>query len=249
MNTRSLHIIGAGDLARRVARLLLNEALIEGLDESTIRYETRRLKPESHGPSDFLLIAFPPGEDYAGDVARALQNWNKRGQALLVSSIGVHSESEGAWIDEESPVLPQSPLVDAEKIATTEGAHVLRLAGLYDEARGPHIFWQKSAESNSWPDGFVNLVHRDDAAEVCARLLASSIPAATWLVSDACPLSRVQIARAWAEARNLRPTHFSASSGSLGKRVSAKKIREALPWEPRWKSFLEFCESLRLGAV
>lgn len=244
MNKRSLHIVGAGDLAHRVVHILLDMRLIEGLDSSSIRYETRHIKPESAPPSDFLLIAFPPGEDYAHDVAKSFKSWNKAGQAVLVSSIGVHSEADGAWITEKSPFMPHSNIVEAEKVAEAAGAHIVRLAGLYDEARGPHIFWQKNPESTSWAGGLINLIHRDDAADVCARLLASKLYPSTWLVSDGHPLTRVEIATAWAMSKKLPATRFTGVSGSLGKQVSASKLREALNWQPRWKNFFEFCKSL-----
>lgn len=56
-------------------------------------------------------------------------------------------------------------LIAAEEAILTRQGSVLRLAGLYDERRGPHTFWLKNGTVQGSSDGFINLLHYDDAAE------------------------------------------------------------------------------------
>ena len=48
------------------------------------------------------------------------------------------------------------------------GGIVLRYGGLYTLVRGAHNFWLsgKIQESSSAPNGLINFIHYDDAAEV-----------------------------------------------------------------------------------
>ena len=254
----SLLIAGAGDLGLRVALFLQSHPeLIPGLESDKIfclthgvsrhaqivaaGFAARTSPPPSK--SSHLLIAFPPGPDYADDVARALDSWSKEGPAVLVSSVGVYIETSGGLVDEKSEIDAGSALATAESLALDRGAHVLRLAGLYSESRGPQIFWKSRGESASWSGGLINLIHRDDAADVAARLLASSLSPGTWCLSDGTPLTRAEIDKAWSESQSLPETRFTAESGELGKRVRSEKIRTALKWKPRWTSFVDFARN------
>ena len=51
---------------------------------------------------------------------------------------------------------------------SNSGGIVLRYGGLYTLVRGAHNFWLsgKIQESSSAPNGLINLIHYDDAAEV-----------------------------------------------------------------------------------
>jgi nucleoside-diphosphate-sugar epimerase len=193
--------------------------------------------------SSHLLIAFPPGPNYVDDVARALNSWSKEGPAVLVSSVGVYLETSGGLVDETSSIDSGSPLATAESLALNQGAHVLRLAGLYSESRGPQIFWKSRGESPSWSGGLVNLIHRDDAAEVTARLLVSGLSPSAWCLSDGTPLTRAEIDQAWSTRHSSPNTRFTAPDGALGKRICSEKIRKALAWKPRWTSFLDFARN------
>ena len=255
MNSPSLLIAGAGDLGLRVALFLQSHPeLIQDLGSNKIFCQTQGVSRHEQiraagfaafvGPpatkTTHLLIAFPPGPNYSDDVTRALDSWSGEGAAVLLSSVGVYTESDGGLVDESSATDPTSVIVAAESLALSRGAHVLRLAGLYSESRGPQIFWKSRGESPSWSGGLVNLIHRDDAAEVASRLLASELSPSTWCLSDGTPLTRREIDRAWSSRESLPDTRFTAPGGPLGKRICSEKIRRALDWEPRWASFVDF---------
>jgi|GEM_PF-6028048 len=254
MTTAALLVSGAGDLGLRVALKLAQTSL----SPASICCETlsNRRHPKilgagfraktTHDPAvaaERLIVAFSPSEDYEAEVSRALASWTRQGPALLVSSIGVFPQNDASLVDESSPVDEGLALVRAERIALSNGAHVIRLAGLYDAQRGPHVYWESRKVQNSWSEGLVNLVHRADAAEACAQLLFSDQAPGIWCLSDGAPLSRAQISDAWSKFKTCEPTQFVGRQGPQGKRVSSQKIRDALGWTPRWKSFLDFVES------
>jgi len=87
----------------------------------------------------------------------------------------VHTENEGGIVNEESNVVSSEDtsrkghILKAEKAVLEHlGGIVLRLAGLYTLNRGAHNFWlsDKVLESPSSPNGLINLIHYDDAAQV-----------------------------------------------------------------------------------
>ena len=255
-----LLVSGAGDLGFRILRKLLQGQRLAGAVPSDIVCETQTSKrhasllslgfegrlasdPPLRTPS--LLICFPPSETYVADVQRALDQWDGTGPALLVSSIGVFSENVAGPVDERSPVDETSAIVHEEALALARGAHVLRLAGLYDRASGPHIHWQRQGEVAGAADGVINLLHRHDAADVCARMLSSSLAPRLWVVSDGSPLTRTEIVEAWALLTGEKPPTFRLADGEpSGMRVHPKQLFEALEWRPRWTSFLDFVDSL-----
>ena len=67
-------------------------------------------------------------------------------------------------------------------------------------SRGPHNFWcsGETTEFSSKPNGLINLIHYDDAAELLVKCLQnpSKISGETFLVSDGSPISRAEIVAA-----------------------------------------------------
>lgn len=66
-------------------------------------------------------------------------------------------------------------MISAEEAILQRGGSVIRLAGLYSDFRGAHTYWFKQAkegktiETNS--NGFVNLIHYEDAARAVLATL------------------------------------------------------------------------------
>lgn len=96
---------------------------------------------------------------------------------VYTSSTGVYGDNDGGWVDEETSLSPRTErarvLVDAERVAL-EGADereidgtVARLAGLY----GPGRYRLDRYLEGPVTEGYLNLVHRDDAAGAIAFFL------------------------------------------------------------------------------
>jgi nucleoside-diphosphate-sugar epimerase len=261
--TFDLLVSGAGDLGMRVAERFRSqnpEALIACETLSSQRHALLRSRGfvprrslDSPCQADGLVICFPPSTpNYLQEITRSLNSWSGKGVALLVSSTGVYEEGLQGEITEESPRKTSSLLKEAEDVTLQRGAHVLRLAGLYSENRGPHIFWENLKESKSHPKGWINLIHRDDAAQAILVLLKSKnpaqeskIPAQAWNLSDENPLTRESIAKAWASHKKIAPIHFlGLEAPNPERKILSTKFRSCFAWTPEHKNFLDFVKSL-----
>jgi nucleoside-diphosphate-sugar epimerase len=94
---------------------------------------------------------------------------------VYTSSTGVYGDHDGAWVDETTPLDPRTPktevLAEAERVAlehTDEiDGTVVRFAGLY----GPDRYRLERYLSGPVTEGYLNMIHRDDAAGAVAHLL------------------------------------------------------------------------------
>ncbi|MFP8891291.1 SDR family oxidoreductase [Natrialbaceae archaeon A-CW2] len=89
---------------------------------------------------------------------------------VYTSSTGVHGDHDGQWVDETTPIEPTTEktavLVEAERLALEKPAEygfdgtVARYAGLY----GPDRYRLERYLEGPVTEGYLNMVHRDDAA-------------------------------------------------------------------------------------
>ncbi|MBB6645900.1 SDR family oxidoreductase [Halobellus ruber] len=96
---------------------------------------------------------------------------------VYTSSTGVYGDHDGAVVDEGTPLDPRTEktrvLATAERVATEEAADagidgtVARFAGLY----GPGRYRLDRYLEGPVTEGYLNMVHRDDAAGAVAFLL------------------------------------------------------------------------------
>lgn len=104
-------------------------------------------------------------------------------RVILVSSTGVYGQSDGRWVDEETPEEPADAsaraILEGETLATERGQPglALRLGGIY----GPGRTWTVSRVLSGdapcvAPDLYGNRIHRDDAAGALRHLLALPDP-------------------------------------------------------------------------
>ena len=132
-----------------------------------------RLRSDPDPPAmPYLLFSVPPSsqEDYAAEAARAASLWPGEGACSSPPAPRCTPKKTGdvAWRDPLWRALPgRCRLRDAEERLLAAGALVVRLAGLYDQDRGPHRVYLRNRTSSRRPDGLVSLIHYDDAAS-CA---------------------------------------------------------------------------------
>jgi len=96
---------------------------------------------------------------------------------VYTSSTGVYGDHDGAWVDEETPIDPTTEktrvLAEAERIALAAAGDagidgtVARFAGLY----GPRRYRLERYVEGPVTAGYLNMVHRDDAAGAIRHLL------------------------------------------------------------------------------
>ena len=165
---------------------------------------------------------------------------------VYISTTSVYGQSNGEWIDEESPTEPLTEsgrlALAAEQLVASQSAlldlrsSILRLSGLYGPGRMLRRLEQlrSGAPIEGNGDAWLNLIHVDDAASAvlfaAERLLDSHADPDVYLVTDDRPVRRRDYYGRPAELTGspqpvFDPTIESRSAG-LGKRcrnVRAKR--------------------------
>ncbi len=116
-------------------------------------------------------------------------------QLVYTSSTGVYGDHDGAWVDEDTPIEPTTEkprvLAEAERVARELPAEygmdggVARLAGLY----GPGRYRLDRYLEGPVTEGYLNMIHREDAAGV-VRFMLESTDADLLLAVDDEPIEK-----------------------------------------------------------
>ena len=180
---------------------------------------------------------------------------------VYASSTGVYGGSDGDWVDETSPVDPQTEsgraCWEAEQILADHagrnqcGTIVLRYAGLY----GPRRIMRQASLARGEPvvgspDKWLNFIQIDDAAAVAVRALedAGTIGHELFLVADGHPLTRTEFYGAVAELLGAPSPRFetpapgspAAAREDSNKRIDNRKLLG------RWSDCLRYAD-IRAG--
>ena len=140
-------------------------------------------------------------EIYVDGLRTTIEAFGTRAQPpnrlIYTASTGVYGDHDGAWVDEDTPIEPTTEktdvLAEAERIVREEaGSHgidgtVARFAGLY----GPDRYRLDRYLDGPVTAGYLNMVHRDDAAGAIRHLLETDAARDdTVLVVDDEPVSK-----------------------------------------------------------
>ena len=127
-------------------------------------------------------------------------------QLVYTSSTGVYGDHDGDWVDEDTPLDPTTEktqvLAEAESVARSAPfpSTVTRFAGLY----GPDRYRLDRYLEGPVTEGYLNMVHRDDAAGAVRFALAQALDE-TLLVVDDEPVSKWAFADWLADACGVDP--------------------------------------------
>ncbi|XP_021594591.1 uncharacterized protein LOC110601673 [Manihot esculenta] len=198
----------------------------------------------------YVIFCAPPSRtsDYPGDVREATLSWNGEGSFLFTSSSAPYDCNDNGPCNEDSPVVPsgRSPRTDvllkAEKVVLESSGCVLRLAGLYKEDRGAHVYWLKKGTVDVRPDHILNLIHYEDAAALSVAILKKKLRGRIFLGCDNHPLSRQEVMDLVAKSGKFSKKFegFTGTGDPLGKKLNNMKTREEVGWEPKYPSFADF---------
>ncbi|HDQ4519760.1 SDR family oxidoreductase [Pseudomonas aeruginosa] len=273
--SQTVMIAGCGDVGGRLGEALLADGWrvhglrrsVDALPQGILPVAGDLQAPECPAqwpsePLDYLVYSAAASQhDEAGyraayvDGLRHVLGWlQARGQRprrlLFVSSTGVYAQTDGGWIDEESPALSQAYsgriMLDAEQVALDSGipATRVRLAGIY----GPGREWllnqvRQGYRVVSEPPLYANRIHADDAAGLLAFLLRADAGGQAledcYIGVDDAPVAMHEVVdylrqrlgvSQWADEHSVR------RAGS--KRCSNRRAR-ALGWVPRYPSYRE----------
>jgi len=124
-------------------------------------------------------------EVYVEGLRNVLEEYGTRAtppdRLVYTSSTGVYGDHDGGWVDETTPIEPTTAktrvLATAETVALTEteaygiDGTVARFAGLY----GPDRYRLGRYLDGPVTAGYLNMVHRDDAAGAVRYLLEADV--------------------------------------------------------------------------
>ena len=170
---------------------------------------------------------------------------------VFTGSTSVYPQNDGSAVTEESRTggTPTGDvLLEAERLALGAGGAVVRLGGIYGPDRTRFIEAARTgAPTSGDPDGFINFIHRDDAAAALHHVGKLGL-AGIWNAVDDRPVRRMELAEAIRSGTPL-PDSVAAvcdhRTPSSGKRVRNAKLRAA-GWTPRYPTVID---ALNAGAV
>ena len=205
--------LGHGYSARALARLLIPRGWrIIGTTRNPAKAEAFRaegveplLWPGDLGPAlaEATHVLASAAPDAAGDpflqavpqIARSKAEW-----VGYLSTTGVYGDHQGGWVDEATPLTPQSDrgrqrvLAEGQWLATGLPVQIFRLAGIYGPGRGP---FEKVRDGTARriikPNQVFGRIHVDDIAQVLEASIRHPNPGAAFNVCDdnPCPPEEV----------------------------------------------------------
>ncbi|MFB6163195.1 MAG: NAD(P)H-binding protein [Halococcoides sp.] len=258
----SVAILGCGSVGCELGRILAGRVRTVGVRRSESGLQRVRgagieaVQADLTDPSrlgavpdvDAVVVAATP-DDRSAAAARALHVDGLRTaidhfaarstppeRLVYVSSTGVYGDHDGGWIDESTAIDP--PTAKLEAIATAErivrdrsaiDGTVARFGGLY----GPDRYRMARYVEGPVTAGWLNSIHRDDAASAIAHLLAVDACPAVVNVVDGTPVDKHAFAD-WLADRCDRPAPpkrtiperidaLSDPSGDRAARIRAQK--------------------------
>lgn len=123
------------------------------------------------------------------EIAQARAGW-----VGYLSTTGVYGDHDGGWVDEATPLTPQSDrgrqrvLAEGQWLATGLPVHIFRLAGIYGPGRGPfEKLRDGTARRIIKPGQVFSRIHVDDIAQVLEASIRQPNPGAAYNVCDDNP--------------------------------------------------------------
>lgn len=184
---------------------------------------------------------------------------------IYISSTGVFGQTDGEEVTEESPCRPTRDggraCLAAEQLlhdsAVGNRAMILRLAGIYGPGRIPRVADIRAGVPIAAPaDGYVNLIHVDDAARIvlaCEQLA----PPKLYVVSDGHPVERAAYYGELARLVQAPPPTFTppspqahvAQRAGSDKRVAPRRLFHDMPLALQYPSYREGLAAIIGAAV
>lgn len=231
-NHETVVMLGSGYLARFMCSLTTNYRCVLHTSRNPdshltwlpqkqrLRFDLADSSTWSNIPLDAdLLWSFPAAP--LASVQEFASRIRPSGRLVVVGStsaydVGGAREYPPPWIDESAPIDFGKPRVQGEEFLRTKcGAIILRTAGIYGPGRNPYD-WIKSGRV-LLSVKYVNLIHVEDLAAVCATALKCARPGDVYNVSDGIP-------RTWADIGRTLHGHGLVEPAGGQKQASGKRI-------------------------
>ena len=173
---------------------------------------------------------------------------------IYISSTGVYGQSDGGWVDEDSPCQPNraggKACLEAERLlqqsAFADQSVILRCAGLYGPDRVPRLGDLEGGQPiRANPDVWLNLIQIDDLVSIVGQMTTSLPPSNLYVVSDGQPVMRRDFYEFLATLKNLPPPKFepaadsSRRAGGDNKRIRTDRLQRELQPKLAYPSYRE----------
>jgi nucleoside-diphosphate-sugar epimerase len=214
---------------------------------------------------DCVLISAPPGE--AGDPVLAHYQDALAANAKTIrwtgylSTTGVYGDRDGAWVDETSPLTPNTERGRRRLSAETAWlelfhkhglpVHIFRLAGIYGPGRNQLLsVLDGTAKRIVKPGQIFSRIHVEDISGILEASIAKPDPGAAYNVCDdePCPPQEAVAFAAELLGKPLPPeipfeqadlSPMARSFYADSKRVSNRKVKDALGYRFRYPTYRE----------
>jgi nucleoside-diphosphate-sugar epimerase len=200
---------------------------------------------------------------------KSLVEWASRrkvGCCIYTSSTSVYPQSDGEWIDEDSPARPSSPsglmILKSEEILhearhVFERLFIFRLSGIYGPDRHYILDQLRRGEINFGGRGdyYLNLIHRTDVVRAIFTAFEGpeGLVGGTYNVSDGHPYIKEEVVGWLARKLKLaapvfhpevltprqRRREVTSNTTIPNRRISSNRIRRDLGWRPLYPSYRE----------
>ena len=206
-------------------------------------------------------------EVYAGGLSSVLDALPAAtGKLIYISSTGVYGPSADDWVDELTPCRPEreggQACLEAEGVLAAHplGARaiVLRMAGLYGPDRLPNATDLRQGRPLTAPaQGYLNLIHVDDAASVVLAAEVRSPLPNLLIVSDGHPVPRCEYYAELARLLGAPPPQYAspaedspaAARAAASKRVRNTRLVQQLAVQVAYPSYREGLAAIIAGAT
>ena len=153
---------------------------------------------------------------------------------FFTSSTGVYAQTEGEWVDEDSPAEPKHftgiRLLEGEHLALGGRfpATVVRLAGIYGPGRARLLARVRSGEAAiASRMVYASRLHRDDCVALLHHLMTLDSPRTLYLAADHDPAEMGAVIRWIAERLGVEPRRASGDADARVRygRTANKRVR------------------------
>ncbi len=243
----NIWIIGCGDIGRRVSSLYekhehqvihgivrseISKLACEQADIKAIRINLDKpyhLPKEQLKNANIFYFAPPPSTGKTDPRLESFLSWVEAqpNRIILISTTGVYGDSQGEWIDENTPPKPEADrahrrLSAEQSLQSWAKKHnkeymILRVPGIYAEDRLPLSRLKRGlAVVNENEAGWTNRIHADDLAQACKAAMHSEQSNQIINITDGNPSSMTDYFNQVADYAKLpRPPHISMAEAEV----------------------------------
>lgn len=193
MKDKTISILGSGWLGKPLAEHFikndykvkvsttsknkLNELASAGIEAYLLDIDNTTSESKQFFESDYLVICITSKSVHGFQNLINFVEGSTIDNVIFISSTSVYKKVNKTITEDSLTDLSTSPLIEIEKLFIQNKSFrttVLRFAGLFGYERNPANFF-RHGKIVSDPEGFVNLIHRDDCTKIIEQIIEQNI--------------------------------------------------------------------------